>query len=381
MAIAKQKHMTVIQLLPALEGGGVERGVIEVVGALVQNGHRAIVVSSGGRLVEQIESLGGEHVTLPIHKKSPMTLRTVRPLRRLIGQAQPDVLHARSRIPAWVGYFAWRGIPEQDRPAWVTSVHGFNSVSQYSKIMTSGQWVEVVSNTVREHVIKSYPDVDPNKLVLNHRGVDPDEYAHGYRPDDEWIKRWYDQYPHLKDQFVITIAGRITRLKGHHDLIEAVGRLRERGIPAHGLIVGGQDPRRGSYNRELRSAIETKGLTDHVTFTGHHSDVRNILAVSGAVVSLSRKPESFGRTPLEAVRLGRPVVGYDYGGVGEVLSEVYTQGRTPPGDIHALVDRLASIALGETGPPQQTNAFPLSDMLVRTLELYRTAANGRLCTT
>ena len=236
--------MTVIQLLPALEGGGVERGVVEVVGALVQNGHRAIVVSSGGRLVEQIESLGGEHVTLPIHKKSPLTLRTVKPLRRLIREIKPHVLHARSRIPAWVGHFAWRGLPEADRPAWVTSVHGFNSVSRYSKIMTSGQRVEVVSNTVRDYVIKSYPDVDPSKLVLNHRGVDPNEYVYGYQPDDDWVTQWYEQYPQLKDQFVITLAGRITRLKGHHDLIEAVAKLRERGVPAHGLIVGGEDPRR-----------------------------------------------------------------------------------------------------------------------------------------
>ncbi|MBX2853317.1 MAG: glycosyltransferase [Phycisphaeraceae bacterium] len=376
MAQAGHEHMTVIQLLPALNGGGVERGVVEVVGALVQQGHRAIVVSSGGRLVKQIETLGGEHVCMPIHKKSPVTLRTVQPLRRLIRETRAQVLHARSRIPAWAGHLAWRSTPTTARPAWVTSVHGLNSVSRYSKIMTSGQMVEVVSNTVRDYVLKNYPDIDPGKLVLNHRGVDPDEYAYGYRPDDAWLDQWYRDYPQLDGKFVVTLAGRISRLKGHHDLIDAVAKLCNRGIAAHGLIAGGEDPRRAAYFKELRQTVATKGLSDHVTFTGHRSDIRDILAVSGAVVSLSRKPESFGRTLLEAVRLGRPVVGYDHGGVGEVLAEVYPQGRTPPGDTSALAERLACMAMGKTRPPAPTDAFPLNDMLERTLHLYRDVANA-----
>lgn len=370
--------MTVIQLLPALDGGGVERGVVEVVGALVQQGHRAIVVSSGGRLVEEIESLGGEHVCMPIHKKTPMSLRAVGPLRRLIRETRPHVLHARSRIPAWVGRLAWRSMPVKDRPAWVTSVHGLNSVNRYSKIMTSGQLVEVVSNTVRDYVLTNYPDVDPAKLVLNHRGVDPKEYVYGYKPDDAWLAKWRQDYPQLEGQFVVTLAGRITRLKGHHDLIEAIARLRAKGVQAHGLITGGEEPHRLAYLNELREAIESKGLADHVTFTGHRSDIRDVLAVSDAVVSLSRKPESFGRTILESVRLGRPAVGYAQGGAGEVLAAVYPQGRTPQGNLDALADCLAMIANGETEPPSLNEAFPLSDMLDRTLELYKTAANGRL---
>lgn len=366
--------MTIIQLLPALNGGGVERGVIEVVGVLVKHGHRAIVVSSGGRLVNQVEALGGEHVCMPIHKKSPLTLRTVRPLRKLIRDTHAQVLHARSRIPAWAGHLAWRSTPANERPAWVTSIHGLNSVSRYSKIMTSGQLVEVVSNTVRDYVLKSYPDVDPEKLVLNHRGVDPNEYAYGYRPDNAWLNQWYHDYPQLEGKFVVTLAGRVTRLKGHHDLIDTVIKLRGRGIAAHGLIAGGEDLRRAAYYRELHDTIKAKGLDNHVTFTGHRSDIRDVLAVSGAVVSLSNKPESFGRSVLEAVCLGRPVVGYDHGGIGEVLAEVYPQGRTPPGQIDALAERLAEIAIGNIPPPEPTDAFPLSKMLERTLDLYRDAA-------
>lgn len=366
--------MTVIQLLPALEAGGVERGVVEVAQALVERGHRAIVVSSGGRQAEHVEALGGEHVTMPIHRKSLMTLRCVRTLRKLVRDTNADVLHARSRVPAWVGYLAWRSMPKASRPAWVTTVHGLNSVGFYSRIMTTGQRVEVVSQTVRDYVLSNYPKVDPEKLVLNHRGVDPGDFTYGYQPNADWLARWHAEYPQLNGAFVITLAGRITRLKGHHDLINAVATLQRRGINAHGLIVGDEDPRRLAYAKELRQAVTQRGLDAYITFTGHRPDIKDVLAVSGAVVSLSTKPESFGRSVLEAVRLGRPVVGYDHGGVGEVLATVYPDGRVPLSNANALADRLAAIATGKTRPPQPTDAFPLSAMLDRSIALYESVA-------
>lgn len=371
-----ESRMTVMQLLPGLEAGGVERGVVEVVGALVQRGHRAIVVSNGGRLVERIKALGGEHVEMPIHRKSLMTLRCVRPLRRLILETSADVLHARSRVPAWVGYRAWRGVSADQRPAWVTTVHGLYSVNRYSKIMTTGQRVEVVSNTIRDYVLHNYPGTDAGKLVVNHRGVDPADFAFGYRPDDDWLAVWRERYPQLQGKFVVTLAGRITRLKGHHDLIDAVAKLRRQGVDAHALIVGDEDPRRLAYAKELRDAVADKGLAEHVTFTGHRGDIKDVLAVSDAVVSLSTKPESFGRSVLEAIRLGRPVVGYDHGGVGEVLSDIYPAGLTPLGDPATLTERLAAIAKGQTPPPEPIgDQFLLSAMLDRTIALYRDAHN------
>lgn len=367
--------LTVIQVVPALDAGGVERGVVEVSQALSEHGHRSIVVSSGGRMVEQIQAHGAEHVTMPIHRKSLMTLRCVRPLRRLVRETGADVLHARSRVPAWVSYLAWRSMSAATRPAFVTTVHGLYSVNFYSKIMTRGQRVEVVSETVRQYVLKHYPGTDPEKLVLNHRGIDPDGFPFGYQPDASWLAAWNQQYPQLANRFVIALAGRLTRLKGHHDLIDAVANLRQRGIDAHGLIIGDEDPRRLAYAQELRKAVQDRGLSEHITFTGHRSDIREILAVCNAVVSLSTKPESFGRAVLEAVRLGRPVVGYDHGGVGEVLSQAYPQGLIPLGDAAALADRLSQIATGHAAPPGPIgDLFLLSDMLDRTLAMYHDVA-------
>lgn len=363
-----------MQLLPGLDAGGVERGTVEVSQALCDQGIRSIVVSSGGRLVEQLQDHGAEHITLPIHRKSPLTLGQVRPLRRLIRSLGVGVIHARSRVPAWAAYLAWRKMPQDQRPFFITSVHGLYSVNRFSRIMTAGQRVEVVSETVRQYVLSNYPGTDEAKLVFNHRGVDPGQFPYGYRPSAGWLAAWQQAYPQLQGKFVITLAGRITRLKGHHDLLQALEQLRELGIDAHALIVGDEDPRRLAYAQELRQTVAERCLADHVTFTGHRSDIKDVLAVSDTVVSLSTKPESFGRSVLETARLGRPVVGYDHGGVGEVLGEVYPQGLTPLSDPAQLVDRLARIARGEITPPQPLgDAFLLSAMLDRTIAMYQGA--------
>ncbi|MEM6256994.1 MAG: glycosyltransferase [Planctomycetota bacterium] len=371
-------RLHVMQLLPGLESGGVERGAVEVNQALCERRMSSTVVSSGGRLVQDIEAHGGEHVTMPIHRKSPTTLLQVRALRRLIRVRRVGVLHARSRVPAWVAYLAWRKLPASQRPAFITTVHGLYSVSRYSRIMTAGERVEVVSETVRQYVLNNYPGTGEAKLVLNHRGVDPTQFPHGYQPDADWLAAWRQAYPELEGKFVITLAGRITRLKGHHDLIHAIAELRGIGIDAHALIVGDEDPRRRAYAEELGQAVTQRGLDEHVTFTGHRSDIKEVLAVSDAIVSLSTKPESFGRSVLEAVRLGRPVVGYNHGGVGEVLGEVYPDGQTPLKDRTKLVDRLAQIARGEVSPPPPIgDKFLLCDMLDRTIAMYQEASRHR----
>src|SRR5690606_25764937 len=147
------RALTVVQLLPALESGGVERSTLEIADALVRGGHRAVVVSAGGRLVPRLAESGATHVTLDIGRKSPATLRTVRPLRAWLAREGADIVHARSRLPAWIGWRALRGMPAASRPRFVTTVHGLNSPSRYSAIMTRGERVICVSGTVRDYVL------------------------------------------------------------------------------------------------------------------------------------------------------------------------------------------------------------------------------------
>ena len=176
------RRLTVVQLLPALHSGGVERSTLEVAQALVAAGHRAIVVSAGGRLVQPLLDSGAEHLTLDIGRKSLLTLRHVVALRRLFADTGADIVHARSRLPAWLGWHALRGLPQARRPRWVTTMHGLNSPGRYSGIMASGERVICVSQTVRDYLLRHYPATDLARLrvVRSLLGVRP-----GF-----WRSRW-----------------------------------------------------------------------------------------------------------------------------------------------------------------------------------------------
>lgn len=362
-------RLKVVQLLPALNGGGVERGTLEVARELVRQGHRSLVISAGGRLVPELLRDGSEHLTWPLGAKSPWTLRWIRPLRRWLAEQRIDILHARSRLPAWIGWLAWRGMNPLTRPRFVTTVHGLYSASRYSAIMTYGEKVIAVSETVRAYLHRHYPALPKDRIQVIQRGVDPAAFPYGYRPPSEWLADWHRHYPQLREAPVLTLAGRLSRLKGHEDFIELISRLRARGLPVYGLIVGGVEPRRQRYVSGLRQNLRSRGLSDIVLFAGHRGDMREIYAISTLVLSLSVKPESFGRTVLEALSLGIPVIGYDHGGVGEILGRIYPTGSVPPGDLEALAER-ASALLAAGIPVPSEPVFPLRQMLDETLALY-----------
>jgi len=363
------KQLTVLQLLPALEGGGVERGTLEVARALVQAGHRSLVMSAGGRHVEQLIAEGSEHIAWEIGRKHLATLLLIRPLRRLLEKEQVNIVHVRSRLPAWILEFALRGLSADRRPVRVSTVHGLYSVSRYSAIMTRGERVIAVSNTVHDYILKHYPECPPERIVVIPRGVDPKEFPRGYQPVTAWREAFFGQLPQTRDKTLLTLPGRLTRLKGHHEFIALIEALVHRGMPVHGLIVGGEDPRRAAYAREIREAVAQRGLQEHVTFTGARSDMRDLYAISRIVFSLSTKPESFGRTVAEALSIGTPVIGYDHGGVGEILAQWFPEGRTPLADQRALTE--VSIRLISKSPAVPRNDdFTLKKMLDRTLALY-----------
>lgn len=367
--------LTIVQILPELRGGGVERGTLEISRALVERGHRSVVISAGGPLVEKLCAEGGEHCTLDVGKKNPLTLLQAPRLKKLIKSLSADVVHVRSRMPAWVTIAAWKLMPRSQRPRLITTVHGLNSVNWYSKVMTYGERVIAVSECCRDYVLQNYPTTDPAKVVTIHRGVSASEFPYGYKPSAEWIGDWHAEYPYLKDRFVVLLPGRLTRFKGHFDFLQAISKVKQQGAPVHGLIVGGVDPRRQAYAASVHAEVTRLGLDDDVTFTGHRSDLREIMSMSDAVVSTSIKPpESFGRTVLEAVKLGRPTLGYDHGGVGEVLAAVYAEGRVPLEDTDTLAARLLAVHRGELDPPQRTDKFDLPTLLAVEIDLYEDLA-------
>lgn len=364
------RRLTVVQVLPRLEGGGVERGTVEVSEELIRRGHRSLVVSAGGPMVQEILAHGGEHRELPVAQKSPWTLRAVRPFRKLLAEVQPDILHVRSRVPAWVAWLAWRGLPAKQRPHFVTTAHGLYSVNRYSEIMTWGERVIAISESVEHYLKVSYPRLRPETIRLIPRGVDPDEFPRGFQPSAEWLEDWYQTYPQLLGRPVVSLVGRLTRYKNHPDFLAVVQRLRQRIPDVQALIVGGEDPRRTQYAEEIRQRVADLGLSGAVLFTGHRRDVREIYAVSNVVMALStHPPEAFGRTTVEALNIGTPVVGYDHGGTGEILRKICPEGAVPVGDVEAAASAAAQIL--ERGVQIPSDHPYLKDrMLAATLAVY-----------
>jgi len=373
------KPLKVLQLLPALDSGGVERGTLEIARALVAAGHESVVLSKGGRLVAQLQAEGSRHIARDLGRKSPTTFLHYRALRKLFEAERFDIVHARSRLPAWVVWLAWRGMPADARPHFVTTVHGMHSVSRYSAIMCAGERVIAVSDTVRDYLRSHYPPtrwphLADERITVIPRGIDPAEFPRDYQPSDEWLARFQTEFPQIGRRKVLTLPGRLTRLKGHHDFITLVARLVAEGIDVIGLVVGGEDPKRPGYAKEIRERVQAEGLGDRIVFTGHRSDVREIYSVSDCVLSLSSTPESFGRTVLEPLAMGRPVVGYAHGGVAEILAELFPHGAVGKGDVAAATVRAADVIAGRTPVVEHNSRFLLANMQAQTLKLYRSLA-------
>ena len=361
--------MKIIQILPELNSGGVERGTLEVGKYLVEQGHESLVISNGGRLVAQLEAEGSRHITLPVHKKRLGSLKQVKVLRQLFETEKPDILHLRSRLPAWLAYLAWRKMDPQTRPRLVTTVHGFNSVNAYSKIMTRGEAVICVSKSIRDFVLEKYPDVSAERLVVVHRGIDPQTYDPSFKPSQEWLEKWSAEFPETRGKQLLTLPGRITRLKGHEDFLHVLASIKDQGY--HGIIAGGADPRKQDYLNEVKRKVDEMDLKPFVTFTGHRSDLKEILASSCIVFSLTQQPESFGRTTLEALALGIPVIGYQHGGVGEILDALFSEGKVQLGDTRSIIHRINEWETSDSPPiPSQETPFTLQAMLEATLQAY-----------
>lgn len=373
--MAEEKKLTVLQLLPALQSGGVERGTLEVAQALTKQGHRALVMSAGGRLVAPLTESGAEHFTWPIGQKSLRALRLVGRLRKFLLDQKVDIVHARSRVPAWIAWLAWRGMNPTTRPRFVTTVHGLYGVNRYSGIMARGEAVIAVSETTRDYILQNYPDTPAERIHVIHRGVDGRAYPHGWKPDVTWQQAFFAQFPNAAGKMLVTLPGRITRLKGHEDFIEIIARLKRRGLPVHGLIAGGASASKKRYLQKLRYRVRSLGLETDISFTGQRDDLKNILAISSLVLSLSIQPESFGRTTLEALRLGVPTAGYDHGGVGEILRAVYPHGLLRMAHLDPSSLRIGQL-LHRPEPVPNGAFFPLQAMLDNTIALYERVARS-----
>jgi glycosyltransferase involved in cell wall biosynthesis len=368
------RALTVVQLLPALHSGGVERSTLEIGRALAQAGHRSVVISAGGRLVQRLQAEGSEHIELDIGAKSLRTLLKIAPLRRLLRELAPDVVHARSRLPAWLAIAALRGL--DPRPRFLTTVHGLNSPGRYSAVMLRGERVICVSISVRDYLLQHYLRIDPDRLVVIPRGIDPAEFQVEAAQLARTRSALEAEFPQLAGGRWLTLPGRGTRLKGHAEALHLLAGLAARGSDARLLLLGADEPGRERYLDELRSLAAQLGVLERLAISRARADVAAVQAASAVVLQLSTKPEAFGRTVVEALHLGVPVLGFDHGGVGELLRELYPVGAVPAFDRAALLD--AAAALLERAPPvMRFEHYRLAEMQQATLDVYAELAEGR----
>jgi len=328
----------VLQVLPALVTGGVERGAIDVAAALVAAGGTAIVASAGGPMVRELERAGAVHVTLPVDSKNPVTmLANIGRLARLIRKHDVDIVHARSRAPAWSAYFAAR---RTKRP-FVTTFHGTYGHGgglkrAYNRVMLKGDRIIAISNFIAGHIRDVY-GVDDDRVRVIHRGIDFNVFA----PDAVTPERLIGLAEHWRiteGMPVIMLPGRLTAWKGQRLLIEALRRLGRNDIRC--LIVG-SDQGRAHYRRSLDSLIESRGLTGVVQVADHCRDMPAAYMLADVVVSASTDPEAFGRVSAEAQAMGRPVVASDHGAARETVLPGRTGVLFAPGDPEALALALA----------------------------------------
>ncbi|TGD71002.1 glycosyltransferase [Mangrovimicrobium sediminis] len=364
--------MTVLQVLPGLDSGGVERGTVDLARELVRRGHRSLVMSSGGRLQAQLEAEGSTHITYPVHRKSLASLWRVPGLRRELDELAPDVIHVRSRIPAWMVWLAVGKRPPGQRPALVSTFHGLYSVSRYSAIMGCGDRVIAISDCVRDYITGNYPQVDPARITRIHRGVDTAQFPAGFTPSPEWRDTFFADYPAARDKPLLLMPGRLSRWKGQLEFIELLARLRGANIACHGLVAGEGDPGKEAYREELVARAAELGIAGDLSFLGHRSDMAELYAVASVVCNLSQHAEPFGRTVIEALAVGTPVVAWNEGGPAESLRESLPAGLVTKGDMDALA---AAVSGFLAAPPAVSlpASFTLQAQVEATLAVYREA--------
>lgn len=363
------RPLTVLQTLPALHSGGVERGTLEIAKALVAAGHRSIVVSHGGPMVEQLLREGSEHIVMPVHRKSLASLFQIRPFRRLLRELKPDIVHARSRIPAWIAWLALRRMNPATRPRFVTTVHGLYSVSPYSAIMARGERVILISKAVQDYVATHYRFCPPERQTLIYRGADTSDFPYGHTPSAAWLAQWHAEQPQLAGKRVLAMIGRIAPVKGIESFLELIAAVAKTQANTHALVIGGAEPARAAYAESLKARAKALGIEDTVSFIGQRDDVADVLSQCDLLFSLRTTPEAFGRSTLEPLRMGKPVIGWDAGGAGEILHTIFPFGAVPAHD-HVLLKQRTLDWLNTPTQPEKSSAFLKQTMCDETMHLY-----------
>jgi glycosyltransferase involved in cell wall biosynthesis len=316
---SSSKSPVILQLLPSLQSGGVERGTIEMAKAMKEHGFTPIVASSGGYMVKQLQQADILHITMPLNRKSPWDIYTnSRQIERIIKDHKVDIVHARSRAPAWSGYYA----AKKTDCHFMTTFHGTYNFTgkwkkRYNSIMTKGECVIAISEFIARHIREDYTDVLPDRVVTIPRGVD----LHTFDPtliDEVRMMRLFHYTKIPSDLPLILFPARLTRWKGHSFLLEGLKNLPHRNFFC---IIIGDDKDHSNYRQELEQTIRNYNIVGNVIIVDHSYDMPAAYFVSSLVACLSLDPEAFGRVAIEAMSSGIVVIACPLTGIKEACGD------------------------------------------------------------
>ena len=365
------RKLKIIQILPTLNTGGVERGVLDFNKYLIGKGHESYVISNGGRQVKNLIDDGGKHIHLQIAEKSLFTLFQAKKLADVINEISPDIIHIRSRIPAWVLQLSKLFI-KNPRPLIFSTFHGLYSTPFYSRIMASFDRVIAISKTVETYIYENYEKHLKKPPMLIYRGSDESYFSPNFEPKQGYVDNFYKKMPSLLDKKILAFPGRLSSWKGQESFIKLISELPDN---FSGLIVGPYKNAKKKYFKQLEKLVENYNIKNRVFFYDARDDIREIYYLSDLVMNLSTTPEPFGRTILEAAMMNKKIIGWDRGGVGEVLDMFFPLGKVEFGNFKSLVETVENLSISDDKP---SNVFLTSELMhSKTVSFYREALENK----
>ncbi|MCB1840664.1 MAG: glycosyltransferase family 4 protein [Rhodospirillales bacterium] len=374
----------IMQIVPELGAGGAEQGCIDIAAEIVRAGAKSIVVSNGGFRVPELLRFGAVHINLPVHSKNPLIMwRNIGRLQKLIRRHKVNIVHARSRAPAWSAYKACRNTDAH----FITTCHAPYNISGeakrlYNRSIAQGEIVIAISNYVAEYLKTNYA-LAPEKIRVIPRGI-PIERFHPTAVTPERLIALSREFRIPEGSNIIMMPARLTRWKGHHILVDAIEKLEREDIFC--LMIGA-DQGRNEYRRELEQTIAQKNLGGKIRIVDHCNDMPAAYMLSTVVVSASTNPEGFGRVPVEAQAMGRPIVATDHGGAQETILRGQTGWLVPPNDAPALaraieealsLNPMQRAVLATRSMAHVAAHFTREKMAEATLGVYAELLQGRL---
>ncbi|MEW6008707.1 MAG: lipopolysaccharide heptosyltransferase II [Candidatus Omnitrophota bacterium] len=359
--------MNILQVVPQLNFGGVETGTVDLARELKKRGHKPVVVSGGGKLVKELENLGIKHYCLPVHKKSLINIiRQISKVAEIIQKEDIDIVHARSRVPGWISYFAAR----KTKRVFITTAHGYYSNHFFSRIMAQGKFVIVASQIIGRHMINDF-NVAPERICLIERGVNLERFV--FKPISD----------RSKTEFIIANIARLTPIKGHEYFLKAIAKL-IRTLPHIQVWIIGDSPNE-SYLQQLEILSRRLGLSHCVKFMGQRQDIPQILMKVNLLVLTTVTQEAFGRVIIEAQASGAPVIATKVGGVVEIIEDGLTGILVAPKDPQALADAIIRVLknpklaqmLADNAYKKIKDFYTLEKMVDKNLEVYKQAKDSQ----